>query len=140
MIAVFAIILVALVLFATEPVPIDITAIGIMVSLMILGAGGPVNLTDISAAEGTSGLASSATLPVLAMFVLSAGIQRTGIVQTLGRRIARITRDSLSRQLGATMTVVGLISGFINNTAAVAIFLPMVTDLAQEGVPPPQNC
>ena len=140
MIAVFAIILVTLVLFATEPVPIDITAIGIMVSLMILGADGPVNLTDISAAEGTSGFASPATLTVLAMFVLSAGVQRTGIVQLLGRRLARITRDSLSRQLGVTMSLVGPISGFINNTAAVAIFLPMVTDLAQEGVPPPQNC
>jgi di/tricarboxylate transporter len=133
MIAVFAIILVALVLFATEPVPIDITAIGIMVSLMVLGSEGPVNLTGISAAEGTSGFASSATLTVLAMFVLSAGVQRTGIVQILGRRVARITRDSLSRQLGVTMSLVGPISGFINNTAAVAILLPMVTDLAHEG-------
>jgi di/tricarboxylate transporter len=133
MLVVFGIIVVALVLFALEPVPIDITAIGIMVSLMILGTAGPVNFTGISPAEGTSGFASSATLTVLAMFVLSAGVQRTGIVQILGRRIARITRDSLSRQLGVTMSVVGPISGFINNTAAVAILLPMVTDLAHEG-------
>jgi di/tricarboxylate transporter len=133
MIAVFGIILVALVLFATEPVPIDITAIGIMVALMLLGTDGPVNLTEISAAEGTSGFASSATLTVLAMFVLSAGVQRTGIIQILGRHVARFTRDSLSRQLGATMSLVGPISGFINNTAAVAILLPMVTDLAHEG-------
>ena len=133
MVVVFAIIVVALVLFALEPVPIDITAIGIMVSLMVLGTAGPVNFTGISPAEGTSGFASSATLTVLAMFILSAGVQRTGIVQMLGRRIARITRDSLSRQLGATMVVVGPISGFINNTAAVAILLPMVTDLAHEG-------
>ena len=133
MVAVFGIILVALVLFAAEPVPIDITAIGIMVALMILGTAGPVNLTEISPADGTSGFASSATLTVLAMFVLSAGVQRTGIIQLLGRRIARITRDSLSRQLGATMSLVGPISGFINNTAAVAILLPMVTDLAHEG-------
>ncbi len=133
MIAVFGIILVALVLFATEPVPIDITAIGIMVALMVLGTDGPVNLTEISAAEGTSGFASSATLTVLAMFILSAGVQRTGIIQLLGRHIARFTRDSLSRQLGATMSLVGPISGFINNTAAVAILLPMVTDLAHEG-------
>ncbi|MEF8788932.1 MAG: SLC13 family permease [Haloarculaceae archaeon] len=139
MLAVFAVILVALVLFATEPVPIDITAIGIMVSLMVLGTEGPVNLTEISPAEGTSGFASSATLTVLAMFVLSAGVQRTGIVQILGRRVARITRDSLSRQLGVTMTLVGPISGFINNTAAVAILLPMVTDLAHEGKTSPSK-
>jgi di/tricarboxylate transporter len=139
MVAVFAIILVALVLFALEPVPIDITAIGIMVALMVLGTDGPVNLTEISAAEGTSGFASSATLTVLAMFVLSAGVQRTGIVQALGRRLSRITRDSVSRQLGVTMGVVGPISGFINNTAAVAILLPMVTDLAHQGKTSPSK-
>jgi di/tricarboxylate transporter len=139
MLAVFAIILVALVLFATEPVPIDVTAIGIMVALMVLGTDGPLNLTQISAAEGLSGFSSSATLTVLAMFILSAGVQRTGIVQLLGRWVANITRDSLSRQLGATMGLVGPISGFINNTAAVAILLPMVTDLAHEGKTSPSK-
>jgi di/tricarboxylate transporter len=133
MVAVFAIVLVALVLFATEPVPIDITAIGIMVALMILGTDGPVSLTEISAVEGLSGFSSSATLTVLAMFILSAGVQRTGIIQLLGTRVAQFTKESLSRQLGATMGLVGPISGFINNTAAVAILLPMVTDLAHEG-------
>jgi len=139
MLAVFAIILVALVLFATEPVPIDVTAIGIMVALMVLGTDGPLNLTQISAAEGLSGFSSSATLTVLAMFILSAGVQRTGIIQLLGRWVANITRDSLSRQLGATMGLVGPISGFINNTAAVAILLPMVTDLAHEGKTSPSK-
>jgi di/tricarboxylate transporter len=139
MIAVFAVILVALVLFATEPVPIDVTAIGIMVALMVLGTDGPLNLTEISAAEGLSGFSSSATLTVLAMFILSAGVQRTGIIQLLGRWVANITRDSLSRQLGATMGLVGPISGFINNTAAVAILLPMVTDLAHEGKTSPSK-
>jgi di/tricarboxylate transporter len=133
MVAVFTIVLVALVLFATEPVPIDVTAIGIMVALMIFGTDGPISLTEISAAEGLSGFSSSATLTVLAMFILSAGVQRTGIIQLLGTRVARFTKESLSRQLGATMGLVGPISGFINNTAAVAILLPMVTDLAHEG-------
>jgi di/tricarboxylate transporter len=133
MAVVFAIIVVALVLFATEPVPIDITAIGIMVALMLLGSAGPFDLTGISPADGVSGFSSSATITVLAMFILSAGVQRTGIVQMLGRRLASFTRDSVTRQLGATMGVVGPISGFINNTAAVAILLPMVTDLAHEG-------
>jgi di/tricarboxylate transporter len=139
MLAVFAIVLVALVLFATEPVPIDITAIGIMVSLMVLGADGPLNLTQISAAEGLSGFSSSATLTVLAMFILSAGVQRTGIIHILGARAVKFTKESLSRQLAATVGLVGPISGFINNTAAVAILLPMVTDLAHEGKTSPSK-
>ncbi|WP_332900062.1 SLC13 family permease [Haladaptatus sp. CMSO5] len=125
---VFAIILIALVLFATEPVPVDITAIGIMVALMVLGP-----LTGITPEDGISGFASPATVTVLAMFVLSYGIQRTGVIQMLGAWVAKFTRESEGRQLFATVGIVGPISGFINNTAAVAILLPMVTDLAHKG-------
>jgi di/tricarboxylate transporter len=87
----------------------------------------------ITPEEGLSGFANAATLTVLAMFILSEGVQRTGIVQKLGALISTYTADSESRQLGATIGVVGPISGFINNTAAVAILLPMVTDLAERG-------
>jgi di/tricarboxylate transporter len=139
MLAVFAIIVVALVLFATEPVPIDITAIGVMVSLMILGTAGPLDLTGISPRQGISGFASGATITVLAMFILSAGVQRTGVVQILGRKLSALTGDSETRQLGATIGAVGPISGFINNTAAVAILLPMVTDIAHEGKTSPSK-
>ncbi|WP_336361423.1 SLC13 family permease [Haladaptatus sp. ZSTT2] len=125
---VFTIILIALVLFATEPVPVDITAIGIMVALMVLGP-----LTGITPEDGISGFASPATVTVLAMFVLSYGIQRTGVIQMLGAWVAKFTRESEGRQLFATVGIVGPISGFINNTAAVAILLPMVTDLAHKG-------
>ncbi len=133
MLTVFGIILAALVLFALEPVPIDITAIGVMVALMILGTEGPVNLTGITPRQGLSGFASAATITVLAMFVLSAGVQRTGVIQLLGKRLTALTGDSEGRQLGATIGAVGPISGFINNTAAVAILLPMVTEIAHEG-------
>jgi di/tricarboxylate transporter len=139
MLAVFAIIVVALVLFATEPVPIDITAIGVMVSLMVLGTAGPLDLTGISPQQGISGFASGATITVLAMFILSAGVQRTGVVQILGRKLSALTGDSETRQLGATIGAVGPISGFINNTAAVAILLPMVTDIAHEGKTSPSK-
>ncbi|MFB6180064.1 MAG: SLC13 family permease [Halorientalis sp.] len=149
MVLVFAIILAALVLFATEPVPIDITAIGVMVSLLVIEplsavavkfgllAHPIVVLGDGTRASvlqrGLSGFASTATITVLAMFILSAGVQRTGVIQVIGRKIASVTRQSESRQLGATVGFVAPISGFINNTAAVAILLPMVTDLAHEG-------
>ncbi|WP_198665663.1 SLC13 family permease [Haloprofundus halophilus] len=136
------VILAALVLFATEPVPVDITALGVMVTLMLVQ---PVTealasvgllaapLVMISVEQGLSGFASQATLTVLAMFILSDGVQRTGVVQILGAKIAAVTRESESRQLGAVIGVVAPISGFINNTAAVAILLPMVTDLAERG-------
>jgi len=153
---VFLVILAALILFATEPVPVDITAIGVLVALLLveplsataadlgLLAEPLVVLSDpaegLSVTDnGLSGFASSATLTVLAMFILSEGVQRTGVVQILGSKIASFTRDSESRQLGAIIGVVSPISGFINNTAAVAILLPMVTDLAHEGKTSPSK-
>ena len=151
---VFTLILVALVLFATEVVPIDITAIGVMVTLLLveplsafaadvgLLAEQVVVLSDGDATaveQGLSGFASAATITVLSMFVLSAGVQRTGIIQVVGAKIATVTRESELKQLGATIGFVGPISGFINNTAAVAILLPMVTDLAHEGKTSPSK-
>ncbi|MBX0322483.1 SLC13 family permease [Halomicroarcula sp. F13] len=147
---VFALILVALALFATEAVPVDVTAIAVMVALMLAE---PVTVTLVDAGlladplyvlhrpgddvspltQGLSGFASTATITVLAMFILSDGVQRTGIVQILGSKLAALTGDSETRQLGATVGLVGPISGFINNTAAVAILLPMVTDIAHNG-------
>ncbi|WP_053947185.1 SLC13 family permease [Halolamina sediminis] len=136
------IVLAALVLFATEPVPVDITALGIMVTLMlvepvsgVLADAGVLagQVTMITPEQGLSGFASPATITVLAMFILSEGVRRTGIVQTLGEYIGRITGDSETKQLGAIVGIVSPVSGFINNTAAVAILLPMVTDVANRG-------
>jgi di/tricarboxylate transporter len=152
---VFALVALALVSFATEYVPPDVTAIGVMVALMLTepvtgllaDAGliaGPLNVLPtasgaVQVPAGVSGFASAATITVLAMFVLSDGVQRTGIVQILGRKVAAVTGDDENRQLGATIGLVGPISGFINNTAAVAILLPMVTDVAHQGKTSPSK-
>ncbi|WP_435360174.1 SLC13 family permease [Haloarchaeobius sp. DFWS5] len=147
---VFALVFVALVLFATEPVPVDITAIGIMVALLVvtplteqltaLGLiAGPIEVFGNYPNDGIAGFASTATITVLAMFILSDGVQRTGIIQILGRKIAAYTEDDETKQLSATMGVVGPLSGFINNTAAVAILLPMVTDIAHKGKTSPSK-
>ncbi len=143
---VFGLVVAALVAFATEVTPPDITAIGVMVVLLLVeplsavaaDAGlvaGPLDVLPEDfgpVPAGISGFANAATVTVLAMFVLSEGVQRTGIVQRLGTLVARFTGDDETRQLGATIGLVGPLSGFINNTAAVAILLPMVTDLAHE--------
>ncbi|MEF8816611.1 MAG: SLC13 family permease [Salinibacter sp.] len=124
---VFLIILVALILFVTEPVPIDVTALGIMVTLMVLGP-----WTGISPEEGVSGFSNSATITILAMMILSEGVRRTGAVQHLQATVAAYTGKNVHKQLGATIGLVGPLSGIINNTAAVAVLLPMVSDLAHE--------
>jgi di/tricarboxylate transporter len=129
---VFGLIVVALVLFVTEVLPTDVTALGILVTLALLE---PV--TNLSTREAISGFASPATVTVLAMFVLSAGVQRTGIVSLVGVHIARYTRESESRLLAATVGVTGVVAGVINNTPVVAVFIPMIKDLCEDaGISP----
>ncbi|MFD1587479.1 SLC13 family permease [Halorientalis brevis] len=128
MLVVFAIVLLALVLFTTEPVAIDVTAILVMVLLIVLEP-----WTQISLEEGISGFSNPATITVLAMLILSAGISRTGMVQILGRKISNFAGDDLQRQLLATVGVTGPVSGFINNTPVVAVLVPVISDVANNG-------
>jgi di/tricarboxylate transporter len=120
---VLAIVLGAIVLFATEVISIDLTAMAIMVTLMLTGL--------VSPQEGIAGFSNPATVTVLALFILSAGLQATGAVNLLGRyMINRVGRDA-DRALFLTMLVVGVVSAFINNTAVVVIFLPIVFRIAK---------
>ena len=134
MLVVFALILLALVLFATEWFPIDVTAILVMVLLMVLEP-----WTQISPREGISGFANPATITVLAMLILSTGINRTGIVQLIGRNMADFAGTDRRKQLAATIGVTGPVSGFINNTPVVAILVPVIADLAHEGKTSPSK-
>ena len=134
MLVVFAIILLALVLFATEWFPIDVTAILVMVLLIIFEP-----WTQISPREGISGFANPATITVLAMLILSTGINRTGIVQFLGRKMAAFAGADRRKQLAATIGITGPVSGLINNTPVVAILVPVINDLAHNGKTSPSK-
>lgn len=106
----------AVALFVTEKLPVDVVAMLVLASLLVLGL--------VSPAEALSGFSSEATITVAAMFVLSAGLAHTGALLPIGRMFGRIKRPWLF--LVVLMLVIGPISAFVNNTAAVAVFLPMV--------------
>jgi di/tricarboxylate transporter len=123
---VFGLIFAAGVLFATEWVPPEITALGIAVALALLEP-----WTLVTPAEAISGFASPATVAVLAMFILSEGVRRTGVVRRLGRRLARLTLGSRTRQLAVTLGLGGPLAGVVNNTPLVGVLIPLVVDLAR---------
>lgn len=106
----------AVALFVSEKLSVDIVAILALSALVLLGVVGP----DVA----ISGFANEATITVAAMFVLSAGLQRTGALRALGLLFARI-RWPWAFGLVVMMTVAA-VSAFVNNTAAVAVFLPIV--------------
>ncbi len=129
---VFGLIAAALVLFVSEVIPNDVTAIGVIASLVVLEP-----WTGVGARGAISGFANPATVTIVAMYMLSAGIQATGLVQRLGIYLADFTAGREFRALVATVCTTGPIAGFINNTPVVAVFIPMITDLAESsGISP----
>jgi len=122
---VFGLVALAFLAFVTEPLPIDVSAILLIVLLAVLEP-----WTGITSAESISGFASEATITVLAMFVLSEGIRRTGTVQLLSRRIVAFAGGDERKQLASMIGVSGLASGVINNTPVVAVMIPVATDVA----------
>ena len=119
----------ALICFIAEWLPVDITALCVAVILIVLGL--------VTPDEGIAGFGNSATITVMAMFILSAGITRTGVVQIFRDLLLRWGGKSITRQILVMGLLVGPISGFINNTAVVAIFLPIIEDWCKKrGVSP----
>jgi di/tricarboxylate transporter len=119
----------ALVCFIAEWLPVDITAICVAVVLILLGL--------VSPDEGIEGFGNSATITVMAMFILSAGISRTGVIQVFRDLLLKWGGKSITRQILVMGLIVGPISGFINNTAVVAIFLPIIEEWCKKrGVSP----
>jgi di/tricarboxylate transporter len=109
--------------FATEKFPVDLVAIMVLAALVLCRLVTPV--------EGVSGFANPATITVAAMFILSAGLEKTGAVAAVGRLLT-VVGVSPWVILLVTMLVVAALSAFINNTACVAILLPVVLGVAAQ--------
>ncbi|MFC6951976.1 SLC13 family permease [Halorubellus litoreus] len=124
---VFVVVALALLAFVTEVVPPDVTALGILVSLALLEP-----WTRVTPEQAVAGFASPAVLTILAMYVLSEAVQRSGLVDYLGVLMARWTRGDERRTLLATIAATMPLAGFVNNTPVVAVFIPMITDLAED--------
>src|SRR5690606_9140015 len=104
----------------------------IAVDLVALLAMGALILSGVlTPGEGLSGFSDSATIAVAGMVVLSHGLASTGAVSQIPKLLAPLFRRHLTMGLAAMMGVVSLISGFITNTACVAVFLPVCLGLSR---------
>jgi di/tricarboxylate transporter len=123
---VFVLLAVALVVFALEIWPIDFVAFSIMAVILVLG---PV--LGLEPNEVISGFSNPATITVLAMFILSSAVYRTGAINHVARKVIPLAGDSELGQLAVILLIAGPISAFINNTAVVAILIPLVLTMAR---------
>jgi di/tricarboxylate transporter len=106
----------AIYLFITERLRVDVVALLVMTALVVTGV--------LTVPEGLSGFSSQATIMVAAMFVLSAALQRNGAVAAIGEVLSRIRYEWLF--LLVMLVLVSCVAAFVNNTATVAVFLPLV--------------
>ena len=114
----------ALACFIFEWLPADITAISVMVVLMLFDL--------VEPQEGIEGFSNPATITVMAMFILSAGIARTGVLQRAADLLSRWGGKHSGQQILALGAIVGPLSGLINNTAVVSVFLPIIEDFSRQ--------
>lgn len=120
---VLGVIIIAVILFTTEFFSIDVVALMILVSLVVLGV--------ISPEEGVAGFANPATITVAFMFVLSAALMNTGALQVITPFLSGVFRKNVLLGMITLFLTVGGISAFINNTPVVAVFIPVAIQLAK---------
>lgn len=122
-IIVLVVLLVAVVLFVTELLSVDLVAVLILLTLTFTGV--------ITAQESVEGFSNSATITVAAMFVLSAALLNTGALQMVSIQLAALFQKSYSLGLIVMMLSIALISAFINNTPVVAVMIPITIQVAK---------
>lgn len=117
-----ALFVIALVLFAFEWVAADVTALGLMLALVVLGL--------LEPAEAFAGFGSETVLMILGLLILTETLTNTGMIDLTGHYLLTLVGDN-RRRLRATMLVApAVMSAFISNTASAAFFLPIALGLA----------
>lgn len=119
-----AIILFMVVAFAWELMPIDLVALVALGLLLIF------NL--VTPEEATAGFSNPAVITVMMMFIVSEGLVRSGLINRIAHNIAGMAGRSRFVAATSLLVLAGVLSAFINNTASVAIFMPVAIYLAKQ--------
>ena len=122
MLAVLLILGLTIYLFVSEVVRVDVAAILIMV---LVGATGVV-----PAAHVFDGFASNAVISIIAVMIMGAGLDRTGVMSQLAGYILRVGGSTEKRIIPIISGTVGIISSFMQNIGAAALFLPVVSRIS----------
>jgi len=123
------VIAIAFALFASERMRVDLVAMLVLTALAVIGQ---FREGFLSLEEAFSGFSNEATLTIGAMFVLSSGLTKTGAIGWLSLKLTNFGGGSQTKLFVVVITTAAVVSAFINNTAAVAIFLPIALGLARD--------
>src|SRR6056297_1270952 len=115
-------------LFVFEWVRVDVVGILMMVLLPLIGL--------ISPREAFVGLSSNAVVSIIAVIIMGAGLDKTGVMNQVASPIIKVAGKSESRIITFIGGTVGLISALMQNIGAAALFLPAAQRISKRiGIP-----
>ena len=125
---VFIVLIFAGMAFIKEWMPPDMVAMFSLGAILLPGIFGlPILSTD----DLTGAFSNPAPLTIACMFVMSAGLEKSGCIRSLGAGFKKLAGQTEIRTLVTIMIVGAVLSAFVNNTPVVVVFLPIVLSLAR---------
>lgn len=129
--AVLSILVISLILFVTEKLRMDVVALLVLTTLALSRL--------ITPTQALAGFSNPAVITVWAMFILSAGLSKTGVADIIGKRVLKLAGTSEPRIIITIMLTTGILSAFMNNIGVAALMLPVVMDIAKRTQVPPSR-
>ncbi len=123
--------LLALILFGTEKLPVDVVGIILVIGLVM------TNVLTVN--QGLAGFGDNVIVTLAGLFVLTGGLIKTGLVDLIGRRLYRIAGNNEFVLTALIMFVAAASASVLKNTTTTAMFLPVVIGLAERAKIPPSK-
>src|SRR5688572_31132004 len=119
---VLTLLVVALVLFSLERIPIEIVALLLVMALVLT--------RTLTASEAFAGFGNDIVITIAGLFILTGGLAKTGVIDLVGRRLHRTAGDSEFRIAALIMFAAAFCAAVMKNTTTTAMFLPVVLGIA----------
>ena len=136
MTAVFVLIVVALVFYATEKLSFELTSLAVICALLLLfqfaPVAGPDGSNRMAPGRVLSGFANPALITVLALLVIGDGLSRTGALGQGAWLLLRAARGHAAASIALALVAVLVVSAFLNNIPVVVIFIPIMQALGDK--------
>ncbi|WP_194841463.1 SLC13 family permease [Sporosarcina obsidiansis] len=118
----FGILSITIVLFMTNRLRADLVAVLALLAFVLVGILEPV--------EALVGFSNSVVIMIAGLFIVGAGILRTGLAQMAGNLLLRYAGDSEKRLFILLLLIVAFVGAFMSNTGTVALMMPIVVSIA----------
>lgn len=119
---VLTLLVIALVLFSTERIPIEVVSILLVMALVIT--------RTLTASEAFAGFGNDIVITIAGLFILTGGLAKTGVIDLVGRRLHRTAGSSEFRMVALIMFAAAFCAAVMKNTTTTAMFLPVVLGIA----------